>query len=233
MTRRTCAWLALVGATNLFAAGTAQADPVSANDGALLTHWSPTRLGVIADGTSNTLLFTDTTRLGICVGGVTFPGGPGINPITDGSSNTLLFRESSGFDVNIWRIFTRRPVGQIADGSSNTILVEEGPQQPPTDAFCLSGVTPRNPAIEDGTSNTILFGEDTSIDICVDNARIGITDGTSNTILFGEVVPRTCFDNVTVSVPEPATFSMLAVAAAVMAARCRGRRGSSPPTACR
>lgn len=42
--------------------------------------------------------------------------------------------------------------------------------------------------IVDGTSNTILLGEDTSVATCFRNVRLpGITDGTSNTILFNEL----------------------------------------------
>ncbi|WP_162915029.1 hypothetical protein [Desertibaculum subflavum] len=42
--------------------------------------------------------------------------------------------------------------------------------------------------IADGTSNTILLGESSRADICVDGPAPsgGIADGTSNTILFGE-----------------------------------------------
>jgi hypothetical protein len=42
--------------------------------------------------------------------------------------------------------------------------------------------------IKDGTSNTILFGEQTIVSTCLQNVvSLGdITDGTSNTILFGE-----------------------------------------------
>jgi hypothetical protein len=48
--------------------------------------------------------------------------------------------------------------------------------------------------IVDGTSNTILFGEDTVVQMCLRNvASLGnITDGSSNTILFGENV---CLDD--------------------------------------
>jgi hypothetical protein len=76
--------------------------------------------------------------------------------------------------------------------------VGKGPQSPSTDAFCLSGVTPRDPEIGDGTSNTILFGEESAIDLCVNDAQIGIHDGSSNTIVFGDIVPSTCFNGVRV-----------------------------------
>ena len=47
--------------------------------------------------------------------------------------------------------------------------------------WTISGIT-------DGTSNTIQFGETTSVDVCVPQAAFpaGITDGTSNTIQFTE-----------------------------------------------
>jgi hypothetical protein len=45
--------------------------------------------------------------------------------------------------------------------------------------------------IQDGTSNTIQFGETTRVTVCFDNVTPpagGIADGTSNTIIFGEGV---------------------------------------------
>jgi hypothetical protein len=213
--------LTLVVAASLPAA-TTHAEPVVSEMGNVLSRWNHTSLDVIIDGTSNTLLFTETTTLGICLDRVGFPGAPTLNPIADGSSNTLLFAESRPFDVNIWRIFTSRSVAEIADGSSNTLLVGEGPQSPSTDAFCLSGVTPRDPDIEDGTSNTILFGEESAVDLCANNVRIGIRDGLSNTIVFGEVVPRTCLTDVRVRagrVAEPVTLGLLAPGLAVLLRR--------------
>jgi MYXO-CTERM domain-containing protein len=55
----------------------------------------------------------------------------------------------------------------------------------------LLGVAPGTWVIgqlPDGTSNTIQFGENTRVDVCVPNAAVpgGITDGTSNTIQFSE-----------------------------------------------
>jgi hypothetical protein len=45
--------------------------------------------------------------------------------------------------------------------------------------------------VQDGTSNTIQFGENTRFNICFDNVGLpgAITDGTSNTIQFGETSP--------------------------------------------
>lgn len=55
----------------------------------------------------------------------------------------------------------------------------------------LTGITPRAWSISgltDGRSNTILFGESTSLQLCVPNAAYpaSVTDGTSNTIQFTE-----------------------------------------------
>lgn len=171
------------------------------------------------DGTSNTVLFGESTQLDVCVPSSSVPGG-----ITDGTSNTILFGEGLGVVVNS---------PSIVDGTSNTIFI--------TESLCLNDITDPLPAIggvTDGTSNTIFVGEvidlrDTPFDVCFSQVRVGqIVDGTSNTLLFGEWGSR-CYQGVRVSddlvvqpsVPAPATVSLLGLAlGSVMAwRRARGR----------
>ena len=194
------------------------------SEGNFLTDWDPTSLTFIVDGTSNTIAFTENTRLAVCVDGVRVGGAPLVNPITDGSSNTLQFGESAGFAVNAGIIRSRRPVGQITDGSSNTIELDEIA----VDSFCLGGVIPIVSDTVDGTSNTIVFGEESRFDACADNVRVGqIADGTSNTIIFGEVIPRFCVEDVLVreaaeaTAAEPVTLLLCGTAALGLAVRRR------------
>lgn len=69
------------------ASGSAGAAPV----GDYLANWGQNGLGIIADGTSNTIEFTETTRFDVCFDDVNVPGG-----ITDGTSNTIQFPETGG-----------------------------------------------------------------------------------------------------------------------------------------
>lgn len=214
----------IAGLAVLLLAGRAQADP----SGNVLTNWSQTGMGLITDGTSNTLLFGETTQLAVCLDGVSIQGSPLINTITDGSSNTIQFSEANPFRVNVGRVFSRQPISQIVDGTSNTIQFGEVQ----AGSFCLGGVTPLPPGITDGTSNTIQFGEDSQFDVCVDNAVVSsIQDGTSNTILFEEAVPRSCFEGVRVrgaegggpGVPEPAALLIFGLSGVAALARRRAR----------
>lgn len=178
-------------------------------EGRYLSSWGPGSLGVVVDGTSNTILLGENARVAVCFDGVSVGGGgPILNPITDGSSNTLLFGESAGLQVNVGRVLSRRPIAQITDGSSNTILIGEVSSS----SFCLDDVRAA-PTVTDGTSNTILIGETSHFDVCV--AQNGAT---------------TCFENVqsptgAASVPEPATAALLLGGlAATAVARRRARR---------
>jgi hypothetical protein len=190
-------------------AGAAGATPIPAT-GDYLTGWSQGGLSVVSDGTSNTILFSEATRLNVCVDNVSV-GGTGT--IVDGTSNTLLFGEGTGLAFISGGLSPRVPISTIVDGSSNTILFGEL-----TDSFCLRNVVVDDQPpgeIQDGTSNTIMFGENSRFDICVAGAQVTqrIVDGTSNTILIGET-PTTslCFEDVRVAatdVPEPGTMALL------------------------
>jgi len=211
----------------------AGADP--AHTSVLLSSWGPSSLSVFGDGSVRTIVFTETTDISLCFDRVGVRGATTINPISDGTSNTILFDEArSPFDVNVGIVRPRQPVTDIADGSSRTITLGE---TLPTDSFCLGEVNPL-PEIHDGTSNTIEFGENSSFDVCVDNARLGritdIGDGTSNTIVLDETVtPRHCIDGVTVgaptvaAAPEPGPFA--AFGFAVLSLGVAARRAAQRP----
>jgi PEP-CTERM motif-containing protein len=178
-------------------------------------------LSFIADGASNTILFTENTVLSLCVDGVTLP-----TSVHDGSSNTILFGESSSLTVTGGFVGGRRPVTEITDGTSNTIVIGET-------GFCLGNVRPVAPgSIVDGASNTITLPEGAAIDVCASNVRpqTAIGDGSSNTIQFGETVPRSCYTGIRVDgareqVPEPDTWLLflLGVAAVGFSALRRKR----------
>lgn len=160
---------------------------------------------LIADGTSNTIQFGESTRATLCFQNVTLPAG-----ITDGTSNTIQFTETVGLEIIPGGFFAWGPVSQIADGTSNTIFFPEvGSSQ-----ICISDTQIEDPVeITDGTSNTIEFGENSRLDFCFNNAAVGISDGTSNTITFPE---RVCYEDVQIAddlassaVSEPASLALL------------------------
>ncbi len=183
-------------------------------------------VGGIADGTSNTIRFGESTRVDVCVPNAAIPPG-----ITDGTSNTIRLTESQGLRV---RWVSR--AGSVTDGTSNTITLGE--------SQCFEGIASPSPIaapgdITDGTSNTIVFGEnpidlrDRAFDVCFSNAQYGsqVTDGTSNTIVFGETVARRCYrgievaDALTVAVPVPAPAALPLLALAILGRlRRRSRR---------
>ena len=180
-----------------------------------LTNWGQGGLGIIRDGTSNTIQFGETTRFDVCFDDVGVPGG-----IAGGSNATIRFGQSSLYVVP-GAAGPRVPIGTIADGTSNTIFFGE--------SLCLNDVAIGDPppgGIEDGTSNTIIIGEGSRFDICFSNVTQQITDGTSNTILLGENV---CFEDLQVAaVPEPhaAALAFAALLAAVPFARRKIRRAT-------
>jgi hypothetical protein len=206
-----------LAAAFLLPASVALADVIPA-DGTFLTGLTSTQFRFIDDGTSNTILLTETTQLAVCLDHVGFGDG-GIGSITDGTSNTLLLGGNSRLGLTAGRVLSRRPISTITDGSSNTIIIGEPP--PSGDSLCFDDQTrPRDVGqITDGTSNTIQFGEESSFDVCFRSVRVGtIADGTSNTIVFGEVVNTpVCFDDVRVAVdplaaPEPQNLPLLVLA---------------------
>lgn len=190
-------------------------------------------LTVIQDGTSNTILFSETnSELAICFDGVSVAGAAGI---ADGSSNTLVFGEDVVLHVVAGGLRQRAPVGEIADGTSNTIVIGEisGLTE-----FCLADVTvpPSPPA--DGTSNTIIVGEDSSFDVCFRNVGHSATaDGTSNTIVLPEIVSGLCFlggvrtELAATAVPEPVPLALLGLGLTALWLGLRRRGGHARPVA--
>ena len=101
--------------------------------------------------------------------------------ISDGTSNTILLSELSSLDVCVPSTSVPPPsVPPSSDGSSNTLLLSE------TSAIGVVWSSSNFGAV-DGTSNTILIGDDFCYRGIQTPTPIGqITDGTSNTILFPE-----------------------------------------------
>jgi hypothetical protein len=170
--------------------------PTLAPANTVLTNWGSGSLGFIADGASNTIQFTESTSLAVCVDHVSF--NVPIGSIADGTSNTLAFTVANPWSLQAGIVRPRQPIGTILDGTSNTILIGETP----SDALCF-GDAQVIPPITDGTSNTIMFGETSTFDMCLNSVRIGtIADGTSNTIVFGETTTSpVCFSDVQIT-PE-------------------------------
>ncbi len=155
----------------------------------------PVEVAPITDGSSNTVIITEYTAVPPPQVVVTQPPPlPTVAPITDGSSNTIISAENTAVPT----------IGAITDGSSNTVIITEYTAVPPpatatrnkTDNVTIIGGTLTTPpaaqplstqAIIDGSSNTIIIGENT---IAPTEA---ITDGSSNTIIIGEntAVPLT------------------------------------------
>lgn len=89
--------LALVASLLLLGqASSARADVIPPI-GAFLTGFGGGTFGFITDGTSNTIQFSDETRLAICVDDVV--GSAPLSSIVDGSSNTIQFGEVSSSPV--------------------------------------------------------------------------------------------------------------------------------------
>ena len=156
--------------------------------------------GSIQDGTSNTILFSETV-------GLQFQGGvlsslSTVRSVLDGSSNTITFPELPLTQFCIGGVTGLDPVTgpNLTDGLSNSITFGEG------SSFDLCLSTARTPTIVDGTSNTILFPE-TRSNFCLDN-----------------IVPAGDL-TVTASVSEPATVALLVPLGAILfASRRRGAR---------
>lgn len=73
---------------------------------------------VVADGTSNTLLFDEgNSGVTVCFDRV---GLANANGIADGTSNTIVFGELSGFDVCLSNVSRG-----VTDGTSNMIFIGE------------------------------------------------------------------------------------------------------------
>ena len=200
-------WTCILTVWAIFAAGGAAATPIDD----YVASWGQGGLGIVTDGTSNTIQFGENSQFDVCFDNVTLPGG-----IADGNSSTILFGENSGLLVIPGGVGPRVPIGSITDGSSNTIFFGE--------SLCLNDVVvdvlPPG-GIEDGTSNTIVIGENSRLDICFSNVNRQISDGTSNTIFLGENV---CFEDLRVAaVPEPpaTALAIFALVAALPFARRR------------
>lgn len=192
-------------------------------NGNYLTGSGAGGIQIISDGASNTIQFTETTSVAVCLDQV--QGNVPLPSISDGSSNTLLFGEGAGVTVRAGHVYPRVPISQISDGTSNTIIFGEIG----TDSLCLGDGEIVEPSdIADGTSNTIIIGETSELDVCFRNVRVGtIADGTSNTIQFGDVQSSpVCFQDVrvpTTAVPAPSALTLLAVG--LLGLGYRRRRG--------
>ncbi|MPZ47605.1 MAG: hypothetical protein GEV05_30470 [Betaproteobacteria bacterium] len=182
-------------------------------------------ISIVVDGSNNTLLFGEETRVSLCIRGGQVLGD---SPINDGSSNTIVFGEGVAVRANVVRIAQLAPVTQIADGTSNTIILGEIGMD-----FCLADITiPAQPII-DADSNTIVLDEQSEFDACFDRVRIGaVTDGTSNTVVFGEITDRSCYTGVSVppesvnpvaNVSEPVSLALVGIGMAILGLNRRHR----------
>ena len=165
--------------------------------GVTLIGWDDSSLTVIVDGTSNTILLGETTRVSGCVRRVS-----PVTSIVDGSSNTILLGETLDvcWDDEEGLPLTRGGSSSITDGTSNTILLGE-----------------TLPYLFDSGRSTI--------DVCVSNPSIA--DGTSNTILLPEAGEPLCLSGTVgaAAVPEPASGLLLMLGmGTALYGRVRGRR---------
>jgi hypothetical protein len=175
-------------------------------------------ISIVVDGSSNTLLFGEETRVSLCIRGGQVLGD---SPINDGSSNTIVFREGVAVRVDVVRVAQLAPVAQIADGTSNTIILGEIGMH-----FCLADITIPIQPIIDADSNTIVLDEQSEFDACFDGVRIGaVTDGTSNTVVLGEITDRSCYTGVSAppesldpvaNVSEPVSIALVGIGMAIL-----------------
>lgn len=172
---------------------------------------SENTLSFVADGTSDTIMFTESTVLSLCVDGVTLPTG-----VYRASSNTIRFGESSSLTVMGGFVGGRRPVTESAGGADAGVPGESG--------FCLHDVRPVPPGtVVGGTASTISLPEGTPIDVCASNVRrrTGPVAGGNNELEFGDAVPTSCHTKIRVStpresVPEPESWLLFLLGAAAL-----------------
>ena len=220
------AWLRRVVLAAMLApalAGAAGADVIPPT-GAYLTGLGGSNFSFVIDGTSNTILLSEQTRLSFCVDNA--QGSAPLFDIADGTSNTIQFGENLYATFLVGTSLARQPIANIQDGTSNTIFIGESL----ADERCFAGetrVTDIGQPIVDGTSNTIQFGEESAFDVCFRSVRVGgVADGTSNTIQFGEVTTAPlCYSGVRVlpqpavaAAPEPAALALFGLGLAALAA---------------
>jgi hypothetical protein len=166
--------------------GSVRSVSIGTNASAVLCLHNVTTTGDIRDGTSNTLLFSES--IGLQFTGGTLLGSVPIRGIADGTSNTITFPESPLHDFCVDDVTNIDPVAGagITDGTSNTIRFGENSYLD----LCFNRAL--LPSITDGTSNTILLPE------------------TRNSVCFNNVVasPDLTIVSTVPTVAEPATLAL-------------------------
>jgi hypothetical protein len=132
-------------------ASVSEAAPIPAADSSLL-GWNQTGFTLIVDGTSNTILFGESTTVSVCLTSV-----GRLPELTDGTSNTIFLGELEDVCFDEVQPGPGNQLVGITDGTSNTILFGEN-------AAFWYGPSSRvkvcaSERIVDGNSNTILLGE--------------------------------------------------------------------------
>jgi hypothetical protein len=164
----------------------------------------------IQDGTSNTILFSETSQGAVSGGtntGFIGVGGASRLEVTDGTSNTILFSETGRGVIGGGSTGTIGVSGSglatITDGTSNTILISEGGRAVIGGGAVAGSIQVGDNGfaeITDGTSNTIILSESGAVDL-----RGGDLQG-GTIFLLGDGSVRFIGTDFSATNPTPGTY---------------------------